>query len=53
MTDEKKVLTDVEKAQALQNYESALSPRTQDELIVPRVFQNDRTRELYYSLYVR
>ena len=48
MTDEKKVLTDDEKEQALQNYESALVPRTEDGLIVPMVFQSDRTRELYY-----
>ena len=48
MTDEKKVLTDDEKEQALQNYESALVPRTEDGLIVPMVFQSDRTRELFY-----
>lgn len=48
MTDEKKVLTDEEKVQALRNYESALSPRTQEGLIVPMVFQGDRTRELFY-----
>lgn len=48
MADEKKVLTDKEKAQALQNYERALCPRTQDELIVPMLFPNDRTQELYY-----
>ena len=48
MTDETKVLTDDEKEQALQNYESALVPRTEDGLIVPMVFQSDRTRELFY-----
>ena len=48
MTDETKVLTDDEKEQALQNYESALVPRTEDGLIVPMVFQGDRTRELFY-----